>query len=582
MTLRAKTTVKRSHRPPSEGDHRRNLYLNIGFGVVVVVALLILAGAGFASWYGDHLAALASVNGQSISKDDFVARANVDSYRLNYQETQIRQLMQDGKLDATTGQNELTNITNSQNSLDTDSIENLIDATLQAQLATQMGVTVTDQQVTDEMTKEATTPEMRHVWIIGVKPKLSGTETTPSAAESAAAKAIADKGLADIKAGVAWDTVAKTMADDVYSSTSGDAGWVQADNAVIDPTLLSALFTEPVNGVTDVQLGADGLYRIGRVTEIAPATVDQAFTQKIQDSGIGLDNYKKVAKADALKQAITDKLVSDSIDKPTVQRHVAEIFLSQDTTQGSTGTGDEVEVRHILFSPNHDPNNASTVPATDPAWKTAETEADAAYAAVIKDPSEFAALAQAQSDDTGTKDNGGLLPYETQAALDPAFGAAIFAPGLKPDQILQPVKSAFGWHVIQFIDRRKQPADRMTDIISQASAPGADFGAIAKANSEAPDAANGGDAGWIARNQLDTVREIAIFKAPVGGLTTPITTTTGIYLYKILAEDTRLPDASQIATIKSSAFTNWYTAQKGAANIQRFYDTSSSSLPAVQ
>jgi parvulin-like peptidyl-prolyl isomerase len=374
------------------------------------------------------------------------------------------------------------------------------------------------------------------------------------------------------------------MADDVNASKAGDDGWQTKATSVIDQPLEDALFTLPVNGVSDVIEGTDGLFRIGRVTDIAPASVDTAFQQKLKDSGIGVDSYRKVAKADALQQTLNDKLIAESVDTATPQRHVAEIFLAVDSSAGQgTGTGDEVQVRHILFSPNHDPNSAQSLAATDPAWKTAEDEANAAYATLQKDPSQFQAIAIASSDDTGTKADGGLLPYYTKTALDPAFAAAIFTDGLVKDQILAPVKSSFGYHVIQFIGRRKQPSDRMADIVAQASAPGADFGAIAKANSEDTlTKDNGGDAGWIAKNQLDSVREIAIFKAQVGGLTDPITTATGIYLYKILAEETRKPDADQVATLRANAFTNWYTSEKGFAHIERLYDTSSTTIPPVQ
>lgn len=581
MTLRAKTAVKRSHRPQASADHRRTVFLNLGFGLVVVVALLILGGAGFASWYGDHLANLVVVNGQGISKDDFRERVRVDAYRLDYQETRIRSLMQEGKLDETSGSAQLSSLTTQRNSLETDAIEHLIDATLQAQLAAQQGVTVSDQQVDAEMTAEATTPESRHLWVIGVKPTVSAGATEPTDQQKADAKAIADKALADLKAGTPWDTVAKTMTDDVYSSRNGDAGWVSKDGSGIDKSILDQLFSLPVNGLTDVTLGTDGIYRIGRVTEISPASVDQAFQQKIRDSGVGLDSYRRVARADALRKALSDKIIGDVVDQATPQRHVAEIFLAQDASQGA-GVGDQVQVRHILYAPNHDPNAAQSLPATDPAWKKAEDEANAAYAELQKDPSKFEAMAKANSDDAGTKADGGLLPYYTKGQLDPAFASAIFANGLQKGQILAPVKSSFGWHVIEFLDRRKPASERMKDIVAQASAPGADFAALAKQYSESASRDKGGDVGWIARNQLDSVREIAIFKAQVGGLSEPITTATGIYLYKILEEQTRKPDPDQIATIKADGFNNWYTAQRNFAHIERLYDTSSTTIPPVQ
>ncbi len=581
MTLRSKPAVKRSHRPAHESDHRRTLLLNLGFSAVVVLAVLILGGAGFASWYGDHLAAVATVNGQSITKDDFRERARVDSYRLDYQETQIRSLMQAGKLSAASGNAAINAITTRRKTLEADAVENLIDANLQAQLASKQGVTVTDAQIDDELTREATIPENRHLWVIGIKPKVSDGATAPTDQQKADAKAIADKALADIKSGIPWATVARTMTDDVYSSSGGDAGSVTKTATIIDEPMRDVLFTLPVNGVTDVMEGSDGMFRIGRVTDINPAVVDQAFQQKIKDSGIGVDSYRKAARADALRGALNDKLIAESADNASVQRHVAEIFLATDSSS-QAGSGDQVQVRHILYSPNHDPNAAQSLAATDPAWKTAEDEANAAYAILQKDPGQFQTLATNNSDDTGTKADGGLLPYYSKTQLDPAFATAIFADGLVKDQILAPVKSSFGYHIIQFLDRRKQASDRMAAIQAQASAAGADFAAIAKASSESASKDNGGDIGWVAKYQLDSVREIAIFKAQVGGLTDPITTSTGIYLYKVVAEETRKPDAAQAKQIRANAFSNWFTAEKNFAQIVREFDTSSTSLPAAQ
>ena len=69
MTFRAKPVVKRDHRPAWETQDRRNFYLNLGFGLIVVLALVILGIAAGLSYYNDHLASVGSVDGQSISKD---------------------------------------------------------------------------------------------------------------------------------------------------------------------------------------------------------------------------------------------------------------------------------------------------------------------------------------------------------------------------------------------------------------------------------------------------------------------------------------------------------------------------------
>ena len=83
MTFRAKPVVKRARRPSWETQDRRSLYLNIGFGLIVVLAVVILAVAAGLTYYNDHLASVGSVDGQSISKDEFSDRLQVDSWRLD-------------------------------------------------------------------------------------------------------------------------------------------------------------------------------------------------------------------------------------------------------------------------------------------------------------------------------------------------------------------------------------------------------------------------------------------------------------------------------------------------------------------
>ena len=43
----------------------------------------------------------------------------------------------------------------------------------------------------------------------------------------------------------------------------------------------------------------------------------------------------------------------------------------------------------------------------------------------------------------------------------------------------------------------------------------------------------------------------------------------GLYLFKVLAEEVRTPDGRQLETLRSTAFSDWYTAKKDAAEIVR-------------
>ena len=95
MTLRAKPVVNRPHRSSREGESRRNFYLNVGFGLAVVLAVLILIGVVAVTWYSQHLAAAASVDGQTITRDDFTERAQIELWRLQQQTDRVNAAARD-------------------------------------------------------------------------------------------------------------------------------------------------------------------------------------------------------------------------------------------------------------------------------------------------------------------------------------------------------------------------------------------------------------------------------------------------------------------------------------------------------
>ncbi|MEI6276267.1 MAG: peptidylprolyl isomerase [Prolixibacteraceae bacterium] len=64
----------------------------------------------------------------------------------------------------------------------------------------------------------------------------------------------------------------------------------------------------------------------------------------------------------------------------------------------------------------------------------------------------FATLAVLYSEDPGSARNGGEMDYVGRAQLDPAFATEAF--NIKVGQVSKVVKSEFGYHIIQMIDKR--------------------------------------------------------------------------------------------------------------------------------
>src|SRR5262249_22165695 len=148
---------------------RRSMLLNLGFVVTIVAALLLLIVAWGVSWYGDHLASAATVNGTSISKDAWNKQMAVNAFRADYQQRRIRTLLAAGRIRSTDADNRMAVIQQRMQQSDSISLEQLIDGSIQDQLAAQQGVTVTDADIDARITEEATTPELRHAWMIAVE-----------------------------------------------------------------------------------------------------------------------------------------------------------------------------------------------------------------------------------------------------------------------------------------------------------------------------------------------------------------------------------------------------------------------------
>jgi parvulin-like peptidyl-prolyl isomerase len=577
MTFRAKPVVKRAHRPAWEAQDRRNFYLNLGFGLIVLLAVVILVIAAGLSYYNDHLRTVASVNGESITIDDLKERAVIENWRLTESERRVATAVAAGHLTEAQASAARQTIDQQRSSIEQIALERLIDTRLQAKLAVGEGVAATPEDVDARLTVEATVPETRHVWAIEVAPELSPGAIEPTAAQTAAAKAKAEQALKDIQGGKTWEDVAKTVStDSATAAQAGDLGWLTRDDSQTDEALLDAAFGATADAPTAVVQGEDGIFRFARVTDIVPEVVDDAYQAKIQNDKIDLQRYRAVVAGDVIHQKLTDKIVAD-VTGPSPQRQVQEIFMSQ--AAADLGE-DAIKVRHILYSPNGDPSAAANVAADDPAWELAQSKAQAAYTRLQAKPELFDSIARAESDEAqanGVSGTGGKLPFfDSKSSVDEAFLKAIMAPGLTEGQILQPVKSGFGWHVIQVM-YRPPDLDRLTAVKSKIDA-GGDFAAAARDNSNAPDAGKGGDMGWVVKGELDKKLMDAIYATPIGKTSDIVTIDDeGIYLFKVNAEETRTPEGRQLENLKATAFANWYDEKKSAATIVREGDPAGTS-----
>jgi peptidyl-prolyl cis-trans isomerase D len=136
-----------------------------------------------------------------------------------------------------------------------------------------------------------------------------------------------------------------------------------------------------------------------------------------------------------------------------------EAALRQRFEQEKNGLGGQGErlVSHILVSV---PANADAA-----AQKAAEEKAKKLAAEAKVAGADFAALASANSDDAISKVNGGDLGWVGKGVMEKPFEDAVFA--MKAGDIQGPVKTPFGWHVIQVREVKGATEAKFEDVRDQ-------------------------------------------------------------------------------------------------------------------
>ena len=147
--------------------------------------------------------------------------------------------------------------------------------------------------------------------------------------------------------------------------------------------------------------------------------------------------------------AFTPSDIPGGVPQPSQQ----EIQAYFNTHKSEYSTPDQARSRHILIKVD-----AGADAKTDAAAKAKAED----LLKQIKGGADFADLARKNSDDPGSKDSGGELPFAQRGTMVPEFDKAIFSQKIGDTEI---VKSQFGYHIVQVEERKPAHQEDISEVL---------------------------------------------------------------------------------------------------------------------
>lgn len=118
--------------------------------------------------------------------------------------------------------------------------------------------------------------------------------------------------------------------------------------------------------------------------------------------------------------------------------------------QGDYSTDESRRVAHVLIEASDDLS-----------MEEAQVKANEVYER-IKQGEDFSALARDESDDVGSRDNGGDLGFNPQGTFFPEFEAAAY--DLALNQVSEPVETEIGYHIIKVLEIEEAVQPTLADV----------------------------------------------------------------------------------------------------------------------
>lgn len=188
---------------------------------------------------------------------------------------------------------------------------------------------------------------------------------------------------------------------------------------------------------------------------LAPTATELEMEKGLKDKKAAVEFVKVPNDTLIQPESVKQAQLKEFFAKPENEKKVKDYY---ETHKKDYAQQEQVKARHILIKSvegDKDAENKAFAKAQD-------------IEKQLKAGGDFAALAKKYSEDPGSKDKGGELGFFSKETMVAPFSQWAF--GAKPDEISPPVKTQFGYHIIQ-VEAKKPAAtqtyDEVKDTIAQ-------------------------------------------------------------------------------------------------------------------
>jgi peptidyl-prolyl cis-trans isomerase SurA len=164
------------------------------------------------------------------------------------------------------------------------------------------------------------------------------------------------------------------------------------------------------------------------------------FLEQLAKENLTEERLRAKYREEARRQQLAQRMVQKALPRKPVPQAEAEAYFKTDASKFPLAPG---QIRLAVIQ----------IPVTpDSATETVGRQRTLGIRKRIVDGGEkFAKVAAEVSDDPGSAKAGGDLGFFSRGAMEPALEQAAFS--LKLDEVSEPVRSPFGWHLVQVLER---------------------------------------------------------------------------------------------------------------------------------